>query len=41
MKIQSSFIHPQVVPNMYELYSSVDILKNVGNQTSLDQLESE
>ncbi len=37
MKILSSFIHPQFVPKLHELISSVDnkkyILKKVGNQT--------
>jgi len=34
MKILSSFTHPQVVPNLYELFlllnTKEDILKNVG-----------
>ncbi len=39
MKILSSFTHPQVVPNLYEVFvllnTKEDILKNVGNRAVL------
>ncbi len=31
MKVQSSFTHPQVDPNLYECVCSEDILENEGN----------